>query len=61
VEKASSNPRLEDRMRKPVVLAAALVAALALAGTAAAALVPWTFVGAGAVCSPTSTFSGGHA
>jgi hypothetical protein len=50
---------MEDRMKKPVVLAAALVAALALAGTAAAALVPWTFVGAGAVCSPTSTFSGG--
>jgi hypothetical protein len=46
-------------MKKPLVLAAALVAALALAGTAAAALVPWTFVGAGAVCSPTSTFSGG--
>ena len=46
-------------MKKPIVLAAAAVAALALAGTAAAALVPWTFVGAGAVCSPTSTFSAG--
>jgi hypothetical protein len=33
--------------------------ALAFAGTAAAALVPWTFVAPGAVCSPTSTFSGG--
>jgi hypothetical protein len=46
-------------MKKPMVLAAAGVAALALAGTAAAALVPWTFVGAGAVCSPTSTYSSG--
>ena len=46
-------------MKKPIILAAAGVAALALAGTAVAALVPWTFVGAGAVCSPTSTFSGG--
>jgi hypothetical protein len=46
-------------MKKPIILAAAGVAALALAGTAAAALVPWTFVGGGAVCSPTSTFSGG--
>jgi len=46
-------------MKKPILLAAAAVAALALAGTAAAALVTWTFVGAGAVCSPTSTFSGG--
>jgi hypothetical protein len=46
-------------MKKPVILAATAVAALTLAGTAAAALVPWTFVGAGAVCSPTSTFSAG--
>jgi hypothetical protein len=46
-------------MKKPIILAAAGVAALALAGTAAAALVPWTFVGTGAICSPTSTFSGG--
>jgi hypothetical protein len=45
-------------MRK-IILIAAAAAALALAGTAAAALVPWTFVGPGAVCSPTSTFSGG--
>jgi hypothetical protein len=33
--------------------------ALALAGAAAAALVPWTFVGGGATCTPTSTFSNG--
>jgi len=46
-------------MKKPVILVAAGVAALALAGTAAAALVPWTYVGTGADCSPTSTFSGG--
>lgn len=45
-------------MRKLILFATA-AAALALAGTAAAALVPWTFVGPGAVCSPTSTFSGG--
>jgi hypothetical protein len=45
-------------MRK-LILAATVVVALALAGTAAAALVPWTFVGSGAVCSPTSTFSNG--
>jgi hypothetical protein len=44
---------------KKLIFAAAVVAALALAGTAAAALVPWTFVGPGAVCSPTSTFNGG--
>src|SRR4051794_12949494 len=51
--------RLEDQMKKAAILAVAGVAALALAGTAGAALVPWTFVGAGATCSPTSTFSGG--
>jgi hypothetical protein len=45
-------------MRKLILLATA-AATLALAGTAAAALVPWTFVGPGVVCSPTSTFSGG--
>jgi hypothetical protein len=44
---------------KKLILMAAMVASLALAGTAAAALTPWTFVGAGATCSPTSTFSGG--
>jgi hypothetical protein len=44
---------------KKLILMAVMVAALALAGTAAAALTPWTFVGPGAVCSPTSTFSGG--
>ena len=45
-------------MKKLIVIAAA-VGALALAGTAGAALVPWTFVGPGASCSPMSTFSGG--
>jgi hypothetical protein len=45
-------------MKKLIVIGTA-VAALALAGTAAAALVPWTFVAPGAVCSPTSTFSNG--
>jgi hypothetical protein len=44
---------------KKLILMAATVAALAFAGTAAAALTPWTFVGTGATCSPTSTFSGG--
>ena len=44
---------------KGIAIVAAVVAALALAGTAAAALVPWTFVGAGATCAPTSTFSNG--
>ena len=44
---------------KKLILIAAAVGALALTGTAGAALVPWTFVGAGASCSPTSTFSGG--
>jgi len=46
-------------MKKLIVLSAAAVAALAVAATASAALAPWTFVGAGATCSPTSTFSGG--
>jgi hypothetical protein len=45
-------------MKRLITLAVA-VTALALAGTAAAALSPWTFVGPGAVCSPTSTFSSG--
>jgi hypothetical protein len=44
---------------KKLILTAVMVAGLALAGTAAAALTPWTFVGTGATCSPTSTFSGG--
>ena len=44
---------------KKLILVAAMVAALTLAGTAAAALTPWTFVGPGVTCSPTSTFSGG--
>jgi hypothetical protein len=48
----------EDPMKR-LILLAAVVSALALAGTAAAALTPWTFVGTGATCSPTSTFSGG--
>ena len=45
-------------MRK-LFFATVVVAALAFAGGAAAALAPWTFVGTGATCSPTSTFSGG--
>jgi hypothetical protein len=45
-------------MRRLVFLAAA-VAALALASTAAAALVPWTFVGTGASCPVVSTYSNG--
>jgi len=44
---------------KRLILTAVTVAALALAGTAAAALTPWTFVGPGATCSPTSTFGSG--
>lgn len=44
---------------KRMILTAAMVAALALAGSAAAAITPWTFVGVGATCSPTSTFSNG--
>lgn len=45
--------------KKLIVFSAAAVAALALAAAASGALVPWTFVGAGVSCSPTSTFSGG--
>jgi hypothetical protein len=44
---------------KRLIVMAISAGALVLAGSAAAALVPWTFVGTGAVCSPTSTFSGG--
>ena len=46
-------------MKKLIVLSATAAAALAVAATASAALAPWTFVGAGETCSPTSTFSGG--
>jgi hypothetical protein len=45
-------------MKKLIVIGTAVVA-LVLASTAAAALVPWTFVAPGEVCSPTSTFSNG--
>jgi hypothetical protein len=45
-------------MRRLVFLTA-VVGALALAGTAAAALVPWTFVGTGASCPVVSTFGNG--
>lgn len=44
---------------KRLISLAVTVTALAFTGAAAAALTPWTFVGTGAVCSPTSTFSGG--
>jgi hypothetical protein len=44
---------------KKYILVPVVAGALALAASAAAALVPWTFVGPGATCSPTSTFSGG--
>lgn len=44
---------------KRLVFVAAVVAALALAGTAAAALVPWTFVGTGSSCPVVSTYSNG--
>ena len=46
-------------MKKLIITVATAAAALTLAGTAGAALVPWTFVGGGATCSPTSTFSSG--
>src|SRR5689334_2506739 len=45
-------------MKRLISLAVA-VTALALAGTAAAALSPWTFVGNGVSCPVTSTFSNG--
>jgi hypothetical protein len=44
---------------KRLVLIAASVAALAFAGTAAAALSPWTFLGAGVSCPVVSTYSNG--
>jgi len=45
-------------MKRLISLAVA-VTALALAGTAAAALSPWTFVGNGVTCPVVSTFSNG--
>jgi hypothetical protein len=45
-------------MKRLISLAVA-VAALALAGSAAAALSPWTFVDTGVTCPVTSTFSNG--
>ncbi len=44
---------------KRLVLIAASVAALAFAGTAAAALSPWTFLGTGVSCPVVSTFNNG--
>jgi hypothetical protein len=44
---------------KRITLVVAVVAALAFSGTAAAALVPWTFVDTGATCSVVSTYSNG--
>jgi hypothetical protein len=46
---------------KKLIVAAIAAGTLAFASAAAGALVPWTFVGAGASCTPppTSTFSGG--
>ena len=45
-------------MRRLMFLSA-VVAALALAGTAAAALAPWTFVGTGSSCPVVSTYNNG--
>jgi len=44
---------------KRIAIIATVVAALAFAGTAAAALEPWTFVDSGATCSVVSTFNNG--
>src|SRR6266540_6731736 len=44
---------------KRLVTIAVAVAALAFAGTAAAALQPWTFVGTGVTCPVVSTFNNG--
>jgi hypothetical protein len=44
---------------KRLVFLAPVVASLALAGTAAAALAPWTFVDTGVTCPVVSTFSSG--
>jgi hypothetical protein len=46
-------------MMKKWILGAAAVGALMLAGSAAAALTPWTFVGPGTTCPVVSTFSNG--
>jgi hypothetical protein len=45
--------------RKAIVTLVAAAAMAVAAGTAAAALAPWTFVGSGATCPVTSTFSNG--
>jgi len=45
-------------MKRMIVIAAAL-GALVFAGTAVAALSPWTFVGSGVTCPVVSTFSNG--
>jgi len=44
---------------KRIAIIATVIAALAFAGTAAAALEPWTFVDSGATCSVVSTFNNG--
>src|SRR5262245_30528490 len=44
---------------KRLAMTAAAVAALAFAGSAAAALTPWTFVGPGTTCPVVSTFGNG--
>jgi hypothetical protein len=44
---------------KRMILLAAVLGALVLAGTAAAALSPWTFLGSGVSCPVVSTFSNG--
>ncbi|HJQ50750.1 MAG TPA: hypothetical protein VJ838_09580 [Gaiellaceae bacterium] len=44
---------------KRIPIIATVIAALAFAGTAAAALEPWTFVDSGATCSVVSTFNNG--
>ena len=44
---------------KRLIFFTAVVAALAVASTAAAALAPWTFVGTGSSCPVVSTFSNG--
>jgi hypothetical protein len=46
-------PKRKEALMKRLALLGAAVAALALAGTTAAALVPWTFVGTGKTCRGT--------